>query len=247
MAVLKKILSYPITLIFYFFYALTLFIFQPVQWLSLKLGGYQAHKKSVDYLSYCMLYSLSFLGTRIKYINHHEIPDNLPLIIVSNHQSLHDISGIGWFLRKYHPKFVSKKELGKGIPSISFNLNHGGSVLINRKNPKQALSALMKFGKYIDENKFAAVIFPEGMRSRNGVPKVFSNNGLKMMVKYAPDSYVVPITINNSWKLVRYGNFPMDLGVKLIFEVHEPIRSNSMPFEELFKMTEKVIKDSVIV
>lgn len=37
------------------------------------------------------------------------------------------------------------------------------------------------------------------------------------------------------------------LGVKLIFEVQEPIRSNSMPFEELFNMTEKVIKDSVIV
>jgi 1-acyl-sn-glycerol-3-phosphate acyltransferase len=32
---------------------------------------------------------------------------------------------------------VSKKELGQGIPSISFNLRHGGSALIDRKDPNR--------------------------------------------------------------------------------------------------------------
>lgn len=48
------------------------------------------------------------------------------------------------------------------------------------------------------------------------------------MVKYVSDSYVVPKTINNSWKLTWYRNFLTDLSVKLIFEVHEPIMSNTM-------------------
>ena len=246
MKFLKKLLSYPLTVLFYLVFGLILVIFQPIQWLSLKLGGYQAHKRSVDMLSCCLVWSLYILGTRIKFINKHKIPEGVPLIIVANHQSLHDITGLGCFLRKYHPKYVSKIELGKGIPSISFNLNHGGSVLIDRKNPKQALPALMNFGKYLEKNKRSAVIFPEGTRSRTGVPKRFSQNGMKMMVKYAPSAYVLPVTINNSWKLLRYGNFPMEIGVKLSYEVHEPIKADSMPFEELFEKTEKVIKDHVV-
>ncbi len=244
---IKKLLSYPLTILFYFIYGLISIIFQPIQWLSLKLGGYAAHKKAVDCLSCSMLASLYILGTRIKFINHHKIPENVPLIIVSNHQSMHDISGIGCYMRKYHPKYVSKIELGKGIPSISFNLRHGGSVLIDRKNPKQALSAIMKFGKYLEKNNYSAVLFPEGTRSKNGVPKRFSENGLKMMVKYAPTSYIVPLTINNSWKLLRYGNFPMGIGVKLTFEIHEPIKSDSMPFDELFLKTEKTVTNAIIV
>ncbi len=247
MKIIKKLLSYPLSIIFYFIYGLILIVFQPIQWLSLKLGGYSAHKRSVDYLSCFLMGSLYALGTRIKFINNQKIPEGVPLIIVSNHQSMHDITGIGCFMRKYHPKYVSKIELGKGIPSISYNLRHGGSVLIDRKNPKQSIPAIKEFGKYLEENNRSAVIFPEGTRSRDGEPKRFSQNGLKMMVKYAPSSYVVPVTINNSWKLLRYGNFPLGICVKLIFEVHEPIKSDSMPFEELFLKTEKAIKDSVVI
>lgn len=247
MNTIKKLLSYPLSVIFYFIYSLILIVFHPIQWLSLKLGGYSAHKKSVDYLSCCLVASLYALGTRIKFINNQNIPVGVPLIIVSNHQSMHDIIGIGCFMKKYHPKFVSKIELGKGIPSISFNLRHGGSVLIDRKNTKQSLPAIMNFGKYLEDNNRSAVIFPEGTRSKTGEPKRFSENGLKMMVKYAPSSYIVPITINNSWKLLRYGNFPMEIGVKLNFEVHEPIKCDSLPFKELFLKTEKVIKDAIEV
>jgi len=32
----------------------------------------------------------------------------------------------------YKPKFISKIELGKGIPSVSYNLRHGGAALIDR-------------------------------------------------------------------------------------------------------------------
>ncbi|MEN8185883.1 MAG: lysophospholipid acyltransferase family protein [Bacteroidota bacterium] len=247
MNIIKKILSYPLSILHYIVYGLILVIFQPIQWLSLKLGGYSAHKKSVDALSACLVASLFVLGTRVRFINKHHIPEGAPLIIASNHQSMHDITGIGWMMRKYHPKFVSKIELGKGIPSISFNLKYGGSVLIDRGNPKQSLPAIMKFGKYLEEHNRSAVIFPEGTRSKDGVPKPFHQNGLKMMVKYAPSSFVVPITINNSWKLLKHGHFPLEIGLKLTFEAHEPMKIDSMPFAELFQKTEKAVKDAVIV
>jgi 1-acyl-sn-glycerol-3-phosphate acyltransferase len=136
---------------------------------------------------------------------------------------MYDIPPIIWNLRKYHPKFVSKKELGKGIPSVSFNLSHGGSVLIDRKDGKTALLEIGKLGSYIEKYNRSAVIFPEGTRSRDGYPKPFKPMGLKMLLKKAPSALIVPISINNSWKLVRYGQFPMGLGARVTFDVQEPI------------------------
>jgi len=243
----KKILSYPLSIVHYFFFGLTLFIFHPLQWLAFNLGGYKAHKKVVDYMNLCLVGTLFFLGSRVVFKNKHKLPEKTSLILVSNHQSTYDIPPIFWYLRKYHPKFVSKIELGKGIPSVSYNLRHGGSVLIDRKDPRQALKALSDFGTYIENNNRSAVIFPEGTRSRNGVPKHFSENGLKMMVKKTPSSYVVPISINNSWKIVQYGTFPLGVFNTITFDVHEPIKSDSLPFNALFQKTEKEIKDGVIV
>jgi hypothetical protein len=41
---------------------------------------------------------------------------------------------------------VSKKELGT---KYFFNLRHGGSALIDRKDPKQAIPAIKGLGEYI--------------------------------------------------------------------------------------------------
>jgi len=159
---------------------------------------------------------------------------------------MHDISPLSYWFRKHHPKFVSKIELGKGIPSVSYNLTHGGSVLIDRKDPRQSLTAIRDFGKYIELHKYAAVIFPEGSRSKDGIPKRFSENGLKMLCKFAPSAYVIPVTINHCWKLNKYGMYPLEIGVKITLEAHEAIEAKSLKFEELFQKVESTIKNSVI-
>lgn len=244
---LKIIISYPLTIIYYLFFGFTLLIFHPIQWVANNIFGYKALKKAVDLFNLCLISCLYILGTRITFTNKQNIPKGVPLIIVSNHQGLYDISPLSWFFRKYHPKFVSKKELGKGLPSISYNLRHGGSVLIDRKNPKQAIGAIINFGKYLEKSNHSAVIFPEGTRSRNGVPKKFSSNGLKTLVKFMPSSFIVPVTINNSYKLLEKGQFPLTIGAHLAFEVHKPIEVKSNSFESLFKKTEETIKNAVIL
>lgn len=244
---MKKILSYLLTALFYICFGLCLVIFHPIQWLSLKLGGYSAHKKSVDTLNFFLIRCTNVLGTKNTFENPYNLPTDKPCIIVSNHQSQYDISPIIWNLRKVHPKFVSKKELGKGIPSVSFNLRHGGSVLIDRKNPRQSLPALKSFAERLKENNWSAVIFPEGTRGRKGMPKKFSPNGLKTLFKYLPNAYIVPITINNSWKLVEHGNFPMAIGVHLKHTVHKPFLVSDYTTEELLvKIEETITKDIII-
>lgn len=238
---MQKILSYPLSVIYYFGFGLLLCIFHPIQWFCLNIFGYQAHKKSVDYMNLCLIRFTHILGTTYKIENRHLAPKGVPVIIVANHQSLYDIPPLIWFLRKLHPKFISKKELGKGIPSVSYNLRHGGSVLIDRKDPKQSLPEIKKVAQYIEKYNRSVVIFPEGTRSRSGVPKRFSQNGLKMLYKYAPSAYVLPVTINNSWKMVKWGGFPMGLGSRLVFTIHKPLKVSDYSFEELFERTEKTV------
>ena len=243
---MKKLLAYPVSVIYYFFFLLTILVFHPIQWICFNGFGYQAHKKSVDVFNWCLLRCLNILGTKITFENKYAFEKNRPHIIVANHQSLYDISPIIWYLRKLHPKFVSKKELGKGIPSISYNLRHGGSILIDRKNPRQALPEMKKFAEYLNRTNNAAVIFPEGTRSRNGQPRRFSPNGLKMLFKLCPEAIIVPITINNSWKLQKYGNFPLNIGVKLACKVQEPIFAKDANLDDLIVRVEESVKKDII-
>lgn len=188
--------------------------------------------------------STNILGTSYKFKNNYKLPTDRPLIIVTNHQSMYDIPPIIWYMRDYHPKFVSKKELGKGIPSVSFNLVHGGSVLIDRNDGKSAIMEIGRLGNYIEEHNRSAVIFPEGTRSRDGHPKPFKPMGLKMLLKKAPSALIVPISINNSWKLVRFGQFPMGLGAKVTLDVQQPIE-NKGNLDDLITQIEMSVTSGV--
>lgn len=243
---IQKLISYPLTVIYTFFFFLTLIIFHPIQWICFNVFGYQAHKVSVDWLQFFLMRCLNILGTRFTFNNPHQIDTNQPLIIVANHQSMYDISPIMWYMRKHHPKFIAKQELGKGIPSVSYNLRHGGSVLIDRKNPRQSLPAIMKFGEYIENTKRAAVIFPEGTRSKNGKPKPFQTKGLEILMKKAPSALIVPISINNSWKTLKYGKFPMGLGANITLTVHQPLKLATFTDKEaLIKDIESTITANI--
>jgi 1-acyl-sn-glycerol-3-phosphate acyltransferase len=242
---MEKIISYPISIISLLLFLLTIVVFHPIQWICFNLFGYQAHKKSVDYLNFILLRIGHLLGTTYKVENRESIPKGVPIIFVANHQSLYDIIGIIWFLRKFHPKFVSKKELGKGIPSISYNLNHGGSVLIDRNDPKKAISVIKELSQYIEKANRSAVIFPEGTRSKTGKPKEFAKSGLKILCKYAPSAYVVPITINNSWKFVKFGIFPYGLGNRITFTVHNAISVKDSDIENLTDSVEEIIIQNI--
>lgn len=243
---MRKLLAYPLSVVFYLCFGLTLAIFHPIQWFAFNVLGYKALKNTVDTLQFFIMRCLNLLGTRISFYNTYNFSTERPLIIVSNHQSMFDISPIMWNFRKHHVKFVSKQELGKGIPSVSYNLRHGGSVLIDRKNPRQSLSAMMTFGGYIENTKRAAVIFPEGTRSKDGIPRPFKTKGLEMLIKKIPSALIVPITVNNSWKMLRYGNFPMGIGNHMTFTVHKPLEIiNFTDKTELIQQVEQSIVEGI--
>ena len=235
-----KFLSYPISVIYYLVFGFWLVLFHAIQWICLHFFGYNAHRLSVAILNGILVRTTHLLGTTYKINFKEQIPEDQPIVWVCNHQSLYDIPPIIWFLRKYHPKFISKKELGKGLPSISFNLRHGHSVLIDRKNSNDSIKKIEKISRYIVENNRSVVIFPEGTRSKTQTPKAFHRNGLKTLIKNAPNALFVPVSIKNSWKMQRFGMFPLGLGAKITFTIHKPMQIISTDEELIDSLEAKV-------
>ena len=215
------------------------------QWLCNTIGGYEAHHKSVKVMNGILVSLTKILGTTYTYTGHENLIKNVPLIFVSNHQSMYDISPLEYDLADFHPKFISKIELGKGIPSVSYNLRHGGSALIDRKNGKQAIEEIKNLAQLIQKNNYSAIIFPEGTRSANGVPRSFKENGLKVLTKYAKDAYVVPVTLNNTWQIEKWCKFPMYLGANVTIQYHKPLKVSDYKFDEIFELTEQTVKSSI--
>ncbi|WP_316830763.1 lysophospholipid acyltransferase family protein [Pedobacter aquatilis] len=220
---MNKFFGYILSPVFYIFFGLMLCIFHPIQWVCIKVFGYKAHKASVDALNFFLTYCQLFLVNSITFKNDFELPTDRPIIFAANHQSMYDIPALIWFLRKHHAKFISKIELAKGIPSISINLRVGGGANINRKDNKQAISEIIKLGRRMKDNNWSTVIFPEGTRAKDGQVKTFQFGGVATLLKVVPNALVVPVAIENSWKIVRYGMFPLTSGNALRWTVLQPI------------------------
>lgn len=241
----NKLFSYTLTVCFYTLFCFVLFVFHLLQFIAFNFFGYNAHRKVVALMCYFIMQTLKVLGTRITFEWEEPIPANCPLIIVANHQSTFDIPPILWYLRKHHPKFISKKELGRGIPSVSYNLRHGEAVLIDRKDKRGSLLKIKQFAQKVHHNKWSAVIFPEGTRSKTGVPKKFQKGGLVTLMESMPDALIVPISIKNSWKLGKYKYIPIPLGVKINTKVHAPILNDTEHIKEIIEKVETQIHQEV--
>ncbi len=234
-----------LTPVFYTVFAFLLLFFHPVQMICLKLGGYSAHKRSVDILNLLLLRSLHLLFTRIRMVGFDKLPVGRPIIIVANHQSAYDIPPVVWGFRRYHPKFISKKELGQYIPSISYNLKHGGSVLIDRANRLQSVKEIFRLGAFIGENNYAACIFPEGTRSRDGIVRDFKAAGVASLLKAVPNALIVPFAIKGN-HLINHDNSGLASAFVTVtytaFPAIDPVGRN---FDEVIAEAETLVRREV--
>jgi 1-acyl-sn-glycerol-3-phosphate acyltransferase len=173
------------------------------------------------------------MGCTVKFSGFEKIPDNKPIIIVSNHQSMYDIPAVVHGFRKYYPKFISKIELSKYIPSISHNLKYGQSALIDRKNRTQAVKEIFRLGRLIQENNYAACIFPEGTRSKTGMVRKFMPAGISTLLRAAPTAVIVPFVIDGHSQLMMKGYFPLQFGLKITYTVLDPVEPKDQDIDEM--------------
>lgn len=239
---MKTVLSPLLSVLFHLFFGLCLVIFHPIQWVCLRVFGYKAHKASVDALNFFLTYSQFLLLNSVQFKNDIKLEKGRPYIFVSNHQSMYDIPALIWFLRSYHVKFISKIELTKGIPSISFNLKYGGGANIDRQDRKQAISEIINLGKRMHSNNWGAVIFAEGTRAKDGKIKPFQIGGITTLLKMCPNAQIVPVAIENSYAIVKKGMFPLGVFLPLRWTVLDPLSMENRSPEELVNDAEMAIR-----
>ncbi|MBX7242316.1 MAG: 1-acyl-sn-glycerol-3-phosphate acyltransferase [Bacteroidia bacterium] len=242
---MKKILDYLLSSVYLLYFGILIVLFHPVQMFCFHLLGRRAHQTSVAVLNSLIMYGWYLTGSSMKFVFKKPLPTDRPLIIIANHQSMFDIPPILWFMRRNFPLFVSKIELGKGIPSISYNLRVCGSALIDRKDSKQAVEAIAEMGKFISKHNFSAAIFPEGTRSKTGEMKAFAVGGVATLLKNTENALVVPVAIRNTRKFNPTGMFPLTSFTAMSWTVLEPIEPAAFSAEEVVKKAEEAIRQVV--
>ena len=186
----------------------------------------------VNGLQKSLVAALRLCGTRFAVERAGGLAAGRPALFVSNHQSMFDIPILGAILAPHYLKFVSKRELARRwIPSISYNLRRGGNALIDRSDRAEALEAIRKLGvEEVAGRGVSAVIFPEGTRARGGVLAPFRPQGTLALMAAAPDAPVVPVAIDDSWRLLEHGLRPAPFGTRV--RVFIGRRSSDRPGED---------------
>lgn len=219
---MRVILDWLGTVLFMIAFGLTLVVFDVACRITFLLG-----RRPSDYvmgaLQTTLVWAMHLAGISIEVERSPLIRQHTSYIIVSNHQSMFDIPVFGWQFFTNFPKYISKLELAKWIPAISVQLRQGGHALIDRKDRESAVEAIHKLAHEIVERGVSAVIYPEGTRARSGQLAPFKPVGTLALLKEAPSAPVVPVCIDNSWRIMQHKMLPIPWGIRVRFWAGDPI------------------------
>jgi 1-acyl-sn-glycerol-3-phosphate acyltransferase len=240
---MRKLFSLPFSIVSVIAFASALLVGHVLFLMVMPFGQYLRWKMAY-FVNHLIIGSLRFSGTTYSVTGAENIKDiSGDVIIVSNHQSMIDIPFLGVALSKFNPRFIAKRELGRGLPFISLRLRNGGGILIDRGNASQAIKAIEKQAPLIARAGGAICIFPEGTRARDGVMKRFKPSGLRVLMKSLNHPQIIPVSIANSWRLLIHKMFPIPFGTPLKMVIHPPISTVGQSAEAVIEKVEVIIRE----
>lgn len=140
-------------------------------------------------------------GAKINVFGQENIPKDIPVLFVSNHQGNFDIALLMSYIDK--PKgYIAKIELNK-IPILRTWMKHLNCVFMDRSSLRKSVEAITE-GVKILKNGYSLVIFPEGTRSQSDKIGEFKAGSFKLATKAKVP--IVPVTISGSYKLMEQNN-----------------------------------------
>lgn len=185
----------------------------------------------------CFYYSMAlFFGIDVKVENEHYL-QNLPCIIISNHQSALDIFMLG----RLFPRgcSVTAKKSLKYVPFLGWFMALSGTLFLERTNRAKSVETLNRGLKKIKEKKRAIWVFPEGTRSyttdldmlpfKKGAFHLAQQGGLP----------IVPIVVSNTSTLMNPKLTIYNRGY-IVARVLKPISTENLKAEDVGKFSEHV-------
>lgn len=210
------------TIPFLISFGLILVVFDGAQRIA-RLFGQRPQEYVAGALQVALVRALALCGTQLHVERSPLVQPHAPYLIIANHQSMFDIPIFGALFFSNFPKYVSKQSLAKWIPSISYNLRRGGHALIDRGDPAQAIGAIQALAAQVRARGVSALIFPEGTRARRGELGKFRPRGTLALLETAPDTPVVPVCIEQSWRLLRHNLLPVPFGTRVRVWIGDPL------------------------
>lgn len=222
MSVLRTLRDWVCSSVFVLAFALAMLVFDVMLRVA-SLFGIRAESWVGGICQVCLLKTLRICNITLEVDRSPLVREDTSYVVVANHQSMFDMPIYATVFFSNHPKYISKVELSRWIPTVSFHLRSGGHAIIDRKDRDSALKAIEKLGHEITENGFSAVIFPEGTRARHGEPKPFKPAGTVALLNRAREVPVVPACVDESWRLMEHNLFPLPWGLRLKVWIGDPI------------------------
>lgn len=181
-----------------------------------------------------MLDNIRRSGTTVEVIGAENLPQEGPVVFISNHQGNFDIPLLMAYINM--PKgFISKIE-AKKIPIVVKWMELIHCVFMDRSTLKGSAGAIIEGIKTLKAGH-SLVIFPEGTRSRGDLMGEFKHASFKLATK--PGVPIVPITIDGSYKIMEQNhNHIKPAHVKLT--IHPLVPTQGLSKDELAALPEQV-------
>lgn len=165
-------------------------------------------------------------GSTVNVIGLENVPEETCLF-VSNHQEYFDILVMLGYLNK-PLGFIAKKELEE-IPFVSYWMKQINCVFIDRENQRESVKAIFD-GVNNLQNGYSMHVAPEGTRSKGPRMGEFKKGSMKLAIKAGVP--VVPVTVNNVYKITEGKSFLNIKPTKVDMIVSQPIDTVKLTKEE---------------
>ena len=176
---------------------------------------------------------LKLTGSKVKVSGLENIPQNTPVVYISNHQGDSDVLVFLGYVPGYKC-FISKIEILK-VPILSSWMKAMRCVFMDRGNIKQSVESI---NKGIDNLRqgYSVIIFPEGTRSRGPEMGEFKPGSFKLATRTGIP--IVPVTIKNTYRIWEEKKRIRPAAVEII--ISKPVETDYLTKEELKELPSKV-------
>ena len=202
-----------------------------------KKAPVKAWNKSWKYVRGFFRGLIFIAGTKIELRGTENIPEDQPVLFISNHRSYFDII-ILHTLSKTPIGFVAKKEF-RSYPLLPLYMEDIGSLFLDRENVRESLKTINEGTERLKKG-LSLALYPEGTRNHGDTLLPFKTGGYRMAEKAKCPMIVCAFT--NVGRIFEENKFHFIRRRHVILEFDKPVYPHQLEKEE-----KKAFYDSIPV